>query len=86
VLCFTRSRKCIVDIYREWEELEPEHSEVSLHAVVIERFRFEQVFLARDAWKIQGEFRLPGKQLPGKYKENFDVSSEGPSSGVNSKM
>jgi hypothetical protein len=76
VLCFTRSRKCIVDIYREWEELEPEHSEVSLHAVVIERFRFEQVFLAGDALI----------QLPGKYKENFDVSSEGPSSGVNSKM
>jgi hypothetical protein len=25
---------------------------------------------------------LVGRQLPEKYKENFDVSSEGPSSGV----
>jgi hypothetical protein len=25
---------------------------------------------------------LVGKQLPEKYKENFDVSSEGPSPGV----
>ena len=25
---------------------------------------------------------LVGMQLPEKYKENFDVSSEGPSSGV----
>ena len=25
---------------------------------------------------------LEGMQLPEKYKENFDVSSEGPSSGV----
>jgi hypothetical protein len=27
---------------------------------------------------------LVGMQLPEKYKENFDVSSEGPSSGVTS--
>ena len=27
---------------------------------------------------------LVGMQLPEKYKENFDVSSEGPSSGVSS--
>jgi hypothetical protein len=27
---------------------------------------------------------LVGMQLPKKYKENFDVSSEGPSSGISS--
>ena len=32
--------------------------------------------------KLQNELSLVGIQLPEKYKENFDVSSEGPSSGV----
>jgi hypothetical protein len=35
---------------------------------------------------VPGLFRVPrspgGIQLPEKYKENFDVSSEGPSSGI----
>jgi hypothetical protein len=31
---------------------------------------------------ILNKFSLVGMQLPEKYKEKFDVSSEGPSSGV----
>ena len=31
---------------------------------------------------IMNKLSLVGMQLPEKYKENFDVSSEGPSSGV----
>jgi hypothetical protein len=36
----------------------------------------------KELWKNYNKLSLVGMQLPEEYKENFDVSSEDPSSGV----
>ena len=43
---------------------------------------FKTVFASVDSASQMNKPSLLGMQLPQKYKENFDVSSEGPSSGV----
>ena len=40
------------------------------------------VCVSVDSANKMNKISLVGMQLPQKYKENFDVSSEGPSSGV----
>ena len=40
------------------------------------------VFVSVGSGNEMNNLSLVGMQLPEKYKENFDVSSEGPSSGV----